>query len=106
MPSTEDSLSLFSSEIAPTAGQQFAHLPQETYRALLTHVRTLANLASLGWHPAPVPISGAGLKTSLSFRVGEVVALYEVDFQARVVRLLEVTRRLPTEPLTDQRPNG
>ena len=70
MPSTEKSLSLFSSEIAPMAWEQLIHLPRETYLGLLARVRMLATLASLGRHPAPAPISGAGLETSLSFRVG------------------------------------
>lgn len=31
--------------------------------------------------------------------VGDFAVLYEADFQERVIRLLEVTRRLPTQPL-------
>jgi hypothetical protein len=43
MPYTENSLSLFTSDIAPTAWLQIAHLAQETYLALLSRLRTLAN---------------------------------------------------------------
>ena len=100
MPYTEDSSALFCREITPNASMQIAHLPQEVFVALLARLRTLASLASTGRHPVPVPLSGAGVETSLSFMVGDFAALYEADFRERVIRLLEVTRRLPTDPIT------
>jgi hypothetical protein len=99
MPHTENSHAPFTSEIAPTAWSQLAHLPQETYLALMSRLRTLANMATMGRHPVPVPTSGAEVETSLSFVVGDLAALYEADFQARVIRLLELARRLPADPI-------
>jgi hypothetical protein len=96
MTLTENNLALFTSEIAPTAWKQISYLPQDMYLALQARLRTLANLATLGRHPVPAPIRGADLEASLSFLLGDFAALYEVDFQARVIRLLEIARRLPT----------
>lgn len=100
MTLTENQLALFTSEIAPTAWKQISHLPQDMYLALLARLRLLASLATVGRHPVPAPIRGADLETSLSFLLGDFAALYEVDFQGRVIRLLEIARRLPTDPLT------
>jgi hypothetical protein len=99
MTHTEDSSALFSREIAPTAWKQIAQLPQEVFVALLARLRILANLASTARHPEPVSLRGIEVETSLSFIVGDFAALYEADFQVRVIRLLEVTRRLPTDPV-------
>jgi len=98
MPHTQDSLSPFTSQITPTAWGQIAQLPQEKYLALEERLRALANMATTGQHPVPVPSRGVEVECSLSFVVGDLAALYEVDFQARVIRLLEVARRLPMEP--------
>jgi mRNA-degrading endonuclease RelE of RelBE toxin-antitoxin system len=102
MTLTENNLALFTSEIAPTAWKQISRLSQDMYLALQARLRTLANLATVGRHPVPAPIRGAGLETSLSFLLGDFAALYEVDFQARVIRLLEIAKRLPTDPLPPQ----
>jgi hypothetical protein len=100
MTLTENQLALFTSEIAPTAWKQISRLPQDMYLALLARLRTLASLATVGRHPVPAPIRGADLETSLSFLLGDFAALYEVDFQGRVIRLLEIARRLPTDSHT------
>jgi hypothetical protein len=100
MTLTGNHLALFTSEIAPTAWEQISRLPQDMYLALLARLRTLASLATVGRHPVPAPIRGADLETSLSFLLGDFAALYEVDFQGRVIRLLEIARRLPTDPYT------
>jgi mRNA-degrading endonuclease RelE of RelBE toxin-antitoxin system len=97
---TGNNLALFTSEIAPTAWKQISRLPQDMYLALLARLRTLASLATVGRHPVPAPIRGANLETALSFLLGDFAALYEVDFQRRVIRLLEIARRLPTDPIT------
>lgn len=99
MTLTGNNLAVFTREIAPTARRQISHLPQEMSLALTARLRTLANLATVGRHPVPAPIRGADLETSLSFFLGDFAALYEVDFQSRVIRLLEIARRLPTDPL-------
>lgn len=96
---TGNTFALFTSEIAPTAWRQISRLPQDMYLALMARLRTLANLATVGRHPVPAPIRGANLETSLSFFLGDFAALYEVDFQGRVIRLLEIARRLPTDPI-------
>jgi hypothetical protein len=98
VPHPEDSPAPFISEITPKAWGQIAHLPRETYLALQERLVALANMATAGRHPVPVPARGAEVETSLSFVMGELVALYEVDFQARVMRLLEVARRLSIGP--------
>lgn len=103
MPHTEDSPSPFTSEITPTAWGQISHLPRETYRALQERLQTLANMATTGRHPVPMPVRGAEVETSLSFVMDDLAVLYEVDFQARVIRLMEVARRLPMDPLKAQR---
>ncbi|MFL5343648.1 MAG: type II toxin-antitoxin system RelE family toxin [Hyalangium sp.] len=90
MPHTEDSSSFFSREIAPTAWQQISELPQEVFVALLARLRVLASLASTGRHPGPEALCGMEI-------VGDFAALYEADFHMRVIRLLEVSRRRPTE---------
>jgi hypothetical protein len=95
MPTPRSSLSMFSSEIAPTAWQQIAKLPQETSLSILTRLLTLANMASLGRHTFAASMGGTEAPTSLSFEVGDLAARYEADLQARVIRLLEV-RSLPS----------
>src|SRR5512140_2423792 len=99
MTHTDDSSALFSREIAPMAWQQIAQLPQDVFVALLARLRTLANLASTVRHPPPGLLRGIEVETSSSFTVGEFAALYEADFHMRVIRLLEVTRRPPTDPV-------
>jgi mRNA-degrading endonuclease RelE of RelBE toxin-antitoxin system len=97
MAQTESSFQPFTVEIMPTAWKQIAHLSQDMYRVLRERLRTLADLASAGWHPWQVPIHTTHVQASLSFMMGEFAALYEADTRSRVIRLLEVARRLPTE---------
>ena len=98
MPHTENSRSPFTTAIAPIAWMQIALLPQDTYAALMQRLHSLVNLATSGRHPIPVQMKGADVETSLSFVVDDLAALYEADFQARVIRLQEVARRLPMNP--------
>jgi mRNA-degrading endonuclease RelE of RelBE toxin-antitoxin system len=99
MARTESSLQSFTVEIMPTAWKQIAHLSQDVYRMLRERLRMLADLASAGWHPSAMPIHTGQVRSSLSFMMGDYAALYEVDLHSRLIRLLEVARRLPTETL-------
>jgi mRNA-degrading endonuclease RelE of RelBE toxin-antitoxin system len=97
MARTESTLQQFTVEIMPTAWKQIAHLSQDMYRMLRERLKMLADLASAGWHPSAVPIHTGQVQSSLSFVVGNFAALYDVDPHSRLIRLLEVARRLPTE---------
>ncbi len=97
MAQTESSFLPFTVEIMPTAWKQIAHLSQDMYRVLRERLRVMADLASAGWHPSTLPIRTEQVQSSLSFMVGNFAALYEVDPRSRLIRLLEVARRLPTE---------
>jgi hypothetical protein len=103
MPHTEPSCAEFTTEITPTAWMQIAYLPHSTYCDLVERLLALAKLASQGRHPVPLPIRGEVVETSMSFVMGDMVVLYEADFRARVIRLREVARRLPTAPLKSYR---
>jgi mRNA-degrading endonuclease RelE of RelBE toxin-antitoxin system len=91
----------FTVEITPTAWKQIARLHQETYRVLRERLCTLADMASAGQHPFPVPTCAEGVVVSLSFVVDDFAALYEVDTHSRILRLLEVARRLSTDTSKD-----
>jgi mRNA-degrading endonuclease RelE of RelBE toxin-antitoxin system len=97
MAQTEITLQPFTVEILPTAWKQIAYLSQDMYRMLRERLRMLAELASAGWHPSALPIHTGQVQSALSFMVGNFAALYEVDPHSRLIRLLEVARRLPTE---------
>jgi hypothetical protein len=97
MAQTETYLPPFTVEIMPTAWKQIAHLSQEMYRVLRERLQLLADLASAGWHPTLLPIHTAQVQGSLSFMVGNFAALYEADPHSRIIRLIELARRLPTE---------
>ncbi|HEX8698499.1 MAG TPA: hypothetical protein VF815_06670, partial [Myxococcaceae bacterium] len=87
----------FTVEILPTAWKQIAYLSQDMYRQLRERLCMLADMASAGWHPSALPIHVGQVHSSLSVMVGDFAALYEVDPHTRLIRLLEVARRLPTE---------
>jgi len=97
MAQTESSLQPYTVEIMPTAWKQIAHLSQDMYRVLRERLKMVAELASTGWHPSAMPIHTGQVQSSLSFMVGNFAALYDVDPHLRLIRLLEVARRLPTE---------
>src|SRR5687768_4780799 len=97
MAQTESSLQPFTVEIMPTAWKQIAYLSQDMYRMLRDRLKMLAELATAGWHPSALPIHTGRVQGSLSFVVGNFAALYDVDPHSRLIRLLEVARRLPTE---------
>jgi mRNA-degrading endonuclease RelE of RelBE toxin-antitoxin system len=92
----ESSLRPFTVEISPTAWKQIAHLSQDMYRVLRERLRTLADLASVGCHPVHISTGKARVQATMSFMVGDFAALYEADPHSRIIRLLEVARRLPT----------
>lgn len=93
MPAPQTAPRPFIVEIRPTAWQQIAPLSQDIHLALLARLSTLAELASLGPPSAPVPSQEAPGEPSLSFVVGDLTARYEVESQARSVRLLGIARR-------------
>lgn len=88
---------MYTVEISPPAWNQLAHLTLETYRRIRDELDAVASALGQGHGPALAPrVTPGGHEPSrLSVVVDEVIALYDVDHERRIVRLLEVARRLP-----------
>ncbi len=90
---------VYTVEISPSAWNQLAHLPLETYRRIRQELDALAAALTEGrTEVVPGTLRGVGHAPSTpSVVVDDAIIVYDVDPGSRRVLLLEVARRLPRE---------
>lgn len=81
--------------IAPTAWRQLGAVPMELFQRIRRELDAIAALATQKALPSLESLKSSSSSAALSFSLENLILVYEVNEERRVLTLLEVSQRLP-----------